>query len=90
MLTMHKTTQLAPTKQIVLFLSDLEEMRAEGLTLDQVIEEVRSDFGTIQVLDWQSPFGRNYRFIIQQLDAEGYAMLDVVNPLHIKEFTANG
>lgn len=57
------------------------------MNLDEIIAYVSTDFSRVQVLEWESPLGNQYRFLIQQLDEDGVPMLEVKNKLIKKEFT---
>jgi hypothetical protein len=81
--------QIGPSARptVVAFLHELDEMRREGMNVDQIVREVATDFSRVQVLEWTSGMGIRYRFLIQQLDADGVPLFEVRNKLILKEFT---
>jgi hypothetical protein len=73
------------------FLHELEECAERGMTLAEVIAELKELGTEFQILDWSDPIGHNYRFYIQQLEGfDGPPKKKVDHRLYLKEFTHNG
>jgi hypothetical protein len=77
-------------KHRVILDSELRDYLARFTEPDEILTEVAALHGRCQILEWESPFGRRYRFFVQQLDAEGEPMAEITHPLIKKEFLENG